>query len=136
MACALVDLFSLEIPTNIGPVIGVSENGNLTVGPFREEEIFRASDNPFQSVQKYLKWRIYATKWEDKDDAPVNIPALLQRLDMLSQRLIARLDPSLLRTCLVHLDPHDRNVLVNSSEFSGLVDWQVNPIRFPSRIYF
>jgi Ser/Thr protein kinase RdoA (MazF antagonist) len=43
-------------------------------------------------------------------------------------RLVARLDPSLLRVCLVHIDPHDRNVLVHDSEFSGLVDWQVSVV--------
>ena len=25
----------------------------------------------------------------------------------------------------MHLDPHDRNVMVEDSKFSGLVDWQV-----------
>lgn len=121
----MVDLFSIEIPNNIGSVTGVSEKGIPTVGPFGEQDIFRGSDRPFQSAMEYIKWRISASIWEDKDGASVNVPALLQRLEILAQRIITRLDPSLLRVCLVHLDPHDRNVMVEDSKFSGLVDWQV-----------
>lgn len=124
LARALVDLFNIEIPNTIGPVTGVSADGNPIIGPFREEEPFRGSDHAFDSAQEYITWRIPATKWEHKDEAPVDVPALLQRLETLARRLIARLDPSLLRVCLVHLDPHDRNVMVEDSEFSGLVDWQ------------
>ena len=52
---ALVDLFSIEIPNIIGSVTGMSEEGILSVGPFRskEEAIFRRADRPFQSVMEY-----------------------------------------------------------------------------------
>lgn len=121
----MVDLFSIEIPNIIGSVTGVSEEGIPAVGPFGEEAIFRGSDRPFQSAMEHVKWRISASIWEDKDEASVNVPALLQRLEILAQRIITRLDPSLLRVCLVHVDPHNRNVMVEKSKFSGLVDWQV-----------
>ena len=51
---ALVDLFSIEIPNIIGSVTGMSEEGILSVGPFRSKEaIFRGADRPFQSVMEY-----------------------------------------------------------------------------------
>ena len=75
----------------------MSEEGIPTVGPFEEQVIFRGSDCPFQSAMGYIKWRISASIWEDKDRASVNVPALLQRLEILAQRIITHLDPSLLR---------------------------------------
>ncbi|KAJ6624835.1 kinase-like domain-containing protein [Mycena sp. CBHHK59/15] len=124
LAHALADLFSVAIPNKIGPVVGVSDSGSVVIGPFREEAVFRPSDRPFDSTLEYFEWRISATIWEGKENANVDVEALLQRLKILAQRLIACLDPSLLRVCLVHLDPHDRNVMVKDSRFSGLVDWQ------------
>ncbi|KIM37577.1 hypothetical protein M413DRAFT_257735 [Hebeloma cylindrosporum] len=124
LARALVDLFSIEIPNVIGSVMGVSEEGIPTVGPFEEEAVFRGSDRPFQSAMEYIEWRISASIWEDKEEASVDVPALLQRLEILAERIITRLDSSLLRACLVHVDPHDRTVMVEESKFNGLVDLQ------------
>ena len=98
LAHALVDLFSIPLPDAIGVFRGVSSDGIPVIGPFREE------------------------------DAPVDVPALLERLFVLSTRLVAHLDPSLLRICLVHIDPHNRKV-VHDSEFCGLVDRQVSVVR-------
>lgn len=127
LAHALADLFSIEIPSQIGPIVGVTEDGIPTVGKFRDENIFRRSDCDIDSASGYFEWRISATIWEKKDNSPVDVEALLIRLNTLAQRLIGHIDPSLLRVCLVHLDPHDRNAMVKDSEFSGLVDWQVRP---------
>ncbi|KIM35647.1 hypothetical protein M413DRAFT_32399 [Hebeloma cylindrosporum] len=115
---------SIEIPNVIGSVMGVSEEGIPTVGPFEEEAVFRGSGRRFQSAMEYIEWRISASIWEDKKEASVDVPALLEQLEILARHIITRLDSSLLRACLVHVDPHDRNVMVEGSNFSGLVDWQ------------
>ncbi|KAJ7431908.1 hypothetical protein FB451DRAFT_1156422 [Mycena latifolia] len=129
LATALVQLFDIVLPAQIGEVIGIAPmSGSPIIGPFKDCEIFSGPAGPFSSAEDYLRWRIAATKWRVTDEAAVDVPALLERLTLLACRLLEHLedlDPLLLSVRPAHLDPHDRNVLVHDSHFAGLVDWQI-----------
>ncbi|KAJ7922776.1 hypothetical protein B0H13DRAFT_1981700 [Mycena leptocephala] len=129
LATALVQLFDIVLPAQIGEVVGIAPmSGSPIIGPFKDCEIFSGPAGPFSSAKDYLRWRITATKWRVNDEATVDVPALLERLTILACRLLKHLedlDPLLLSVRSVHLDPHDRNVLVHHGHFAGLVDWQI-----------
>ncbi|KAJ7510326.1 hypothetical protein B0H11DRAFT_1846149 [Mycena galericulata] len=130
LATALVQLFDIVLPAQIGEVVGIAPlSHSPIIGPFGDCEVFSGPAGPFSSAEEqvYLHWRIRATKWTVNDESAVNVPALLERLTVLASHLLKRLedlDRSLLSIRPVHLDPHDRNVLVHDSHFVGLVDWQ------------
>ncbi|KAJ7206866.1 hypothetical protein GGX14DRAFT_366968 [Mycena pura] len=129
LATAMVQLFDIVLPAKIGEVVGIGPlPGSPIIGPFTDCEIF-SGGGPFSSAKEYFLWRIAATKWKEIYEAVVDVPALLGRLEVLARRLLKRLedlDPLLLSIRPVHLDPHDRNVLVHDSHFAGLVDWQAS----------
>lgn len=45
---------------------------------------------------------------------------------VLAKRLCHKISPELRRICLNHLDPHERNCLVDISGFTGIIDWEVS----------
>jgi len=99
LASALVQVFDIVLPPQIGEVVGIAPLGSPIVGPFRDCEIFSGSAGPFLFVEDYLCWRITATKWRVIDEATVDVPALLERLAVLACRLLKHLqdlDPLLL----------------------------------------
>ncbi|KAJ7138484.1 hypothetical protein C8R43DRAFT_893291 [Mycena crocata] len=109
LATAMAQLFDVVLQPKIGEVTEFE----LPAGP------------PKKTSFSYLRWRIPATKWTHD---LVDVPALLERLTILACRLLKSLedlDPLLLSIRPMHLDPHDRNVLIRDSHFAGLVDWQV-----------
>ncbi|KAJ6539430.1 hypothetical protein B0H19DRAFT_1179046 [Mycena capillaripes] len=130
LATAFVQLFDIVLPQKIGQVVGNGADLSVspTIGPFLSCEIFSGPGGPFSSAEDYMCWRIGATTWRETNTANVDVPALLDRLIALARRSLKhleRLDPLLLSIRPVHLDPHDRNVLVRDSHFAGLVDWQI-----------
>lgn len=146
-----MQLFDIVLPAQIGEVVGIAPmSGSPIIGPFKDCEIFSGPAGPFSSAEEsvldlissfvfgthktcfsYLRWRITATKWRVTDEATVDVPALLERLTILACRFLKHLedlDPLLLSVRPVHLDPHDRNVLVHHGHFAGLVDWQASQL--------
>ncbi|KAF8176586.1 hypothetical protein K438DRAFT_1681845 [Mycena galopus ATCC 62051] len=125
---ALVTVFNIELRGNL--MIGVPsmlDRTKIEIGPFRDAD---TSDEggPFTHMKDYIKWRIRAKKIEPNENPPIDASVVLQRVLDLAERLCDLINPKLLRLCLVHDDPHDRNCLVNGSEFSGLVDWEAHSI--------
>ncbi|KAJ7781149.1 hypothetical protein B0H16DRAFT_608801 [Mycena metata] len=131
LATAFAQLFDVDLPPRIGEVVGDrGEQASISpiIGPFQDCDVYSGPGGPFASAEDYLHWRITATKWRDFDGANVDVQALLDRLTVLACRLLkplSLLDPLLLSIRPVHLDPHDRNVLIHDGHFAGLVDWQI-----------
>ncbi|KAJ7627582.1 hypothetical protein DFH06DRAFT_1227581 [Mycena polygramma] len=131
LALAFTQLFDVVLSSQIGEVIGNGVNPSSVspvIGAFQACEVFSGPGGPFSSAEEYMRWRIAATTWTPNKTADVDVQALLDRLVALacrSLKRLERLDPLLLSIRPVHMDPHDRNILVADSHFTGLIDWQI-----------
>ncbi|PPQ74686.1 hypothetical protein CVT26_007669 [Gymnopilus dilepis] len=125
LARVYVGVFEITLP-KIGSLLDITSTGELIMGPVIDErEEFPGG--PFDTVHEYLEWLLSSTLVHprNKSQSPnVDLKDLFSRLSSLSKLLLPP-DPNQ-RFSLVHLDPHERNLLVEGSAVTGLIDWEAH----------
>ncbi|TDL26475.1 hypothetical protein BD410DRAFT_881866 [Rickenella mellea] len=111
----------------IGQVKRLSASGEPIMGPiFDEREALPGG--PFETIEDYVKYKLTSTL-----NAPRNTPPnpdntlepLFDVLSLLCSRLIPQ-SRTMLRIALSHGDLHDRNLLVEGSSVTGVIDWEAH----------
>ncbi|KAF8877325.1 hypothetical protein CPB84DRAFT_1828849 [Gymnopilus junonius] len=125
LAKVYVGVFDVTLP-KIGSFLEVSSGGEPSMGPIIDEREEHPG-GPFDTVQEYLDWLFSSTLNHPRNQSSspdLDLQVLFPRLSNLAQLLLPP-DPNK-RIALLHLDPHERNILVEGTEVTGLIDWEAH----------